>query len=267
MKVIFLDIDGTLVDYNTKLPESAIKAVKEAIKKGNKIYLTTGRSKAEVYDYLWDLGINGMIGGNGMYIEDDGVVLQDLVMDYEEEKEAVEWMLHKGIEFYVESKNGLFASKNFCERAANLISDGDESKVKAIFPHMIYDGQLIRDDVAKISFLIEGKVLEEAKERFQDKLKVSSWSATGKKQEFGEFAIKGIEKVKAVNTLLSYLHTDIEHTFAFGDAVPDIQMIKYCNVGVAMGNAADEVKEASDFVTTDVTEDGLYKAFKEYELI
>lgn len=71
-KIIFLDIDGTLVDYNTHHPQSAIRAVQLARQKGHKIYIKTGRSKAEVYTHLWDIGLDGMIGGNGSYVEDQG---------------------------------------------------------------------------------------------------------------------------------------------------------------------------------------------------
>ena len=44
-------------------------------------------------------------------------------------------------------------------------------------------------------------------------------------------------------------------------------MVKYCNIGVTKDNAADELKEAADYVTNHVNEDGLWNAFKEYEVI
>ena len=59
-KIIFIDVDGTLVDYENKLPASADKAIKQARKNGHRVYICTGRSKAEVYPYLWDIGLDGM---------------------------------------------------------------------------------------------------------------------------------------------------------------------------------------------------------------
>ena len=47
-KVIFVDVDGTLVDYNNDLPESAVKAIRAARANGHRVYMCTGRSKAEV---------------------------------------------------------------------------------------------------------------------------------------------------------------------------------------------------------------------------
>lgn len=270
MKIIFLDIDGTLVDYDGKLPDSAKRAVQEARKKGNKIYMTTGRSKAEIYSDLWDIGFDGMIGGNGMYIEDNGSILQDLTMSKEATIRAVDWMNKNDIGFYLESKNGLFGSDNFVEKAALIYgddSDENRNKIYDIFPEMIFGGEMYRDDVAKISFCMTPDKLEQAIKEFNGKLKVDSWSLTGKKQEFGEFAILGADKINAVNFLLDHLDVGVEDTFAFGDADSDRRMVEYCNVGVAMGNAKESLKEVADYITDDVNNDGLWNAFEKYGIV
>ena len=68
-KIIFLDVDGTLVDYDNRIPESAIQAIRQARGNGHLIYVCTGRSKAEMPQEIWDIGLDGMIGGNGSYVE------------------------------------------------------------------------------------------------------------------------------------------------------------------------------------------------------
>ena len=68
-KIVFLDVDGTLIDYETKLPDSARKAVDLARANGHKVYICTGCSKDEILQRnLCDL--DGMILGNGTYVED-----------------------------------------------------------------------------------------------------------------------------------------------------------------------------------------------------
>lgn len=270
MKFIFLDIDGTLVDYSGKLPESASTAVKEARKNGHKIYITTGRSKAEIYPYLWDVGLDGMIGGNGMYIEHNGVVIQDKKLDKEMVMQVVDWLNERELGFYLESKNGLFANEYFLPKAASVYGENtneNQERIRSIFPEMIYDGQLYRDDVAKISFVLESNSLEIAERDFGNKLKVSSWTATGKRREFGEFALLGVDKVNAVHTLLEYLNGDIKDTLAFGDAENDVKMVRSCGIGVAMGNAERILKEEADYITDDVEQNGLFNAFKHFGLI
>ena len=64
-KILFIDVDGTLVDYTNHLPESAVTAIRKARANGHRVYICTGRSRAEVYANIWDIGIDGMIGGNG----------------------------------------------------------------------------------------------------------------------------------------------------------------------------------------------------------
>ena len=74
-RVLFLDVDGTLVDYHGELPASAADAVRAARAAGHLVFLCTGRARAEVQQELWDLGVDGLIGGNGNYIEHRGEVV------------------------------------------------------------------------------------------------------------------------------------------------------------------------------------------------
>ena len=74
-KLIFLDVDGTLTDYDNHIPASAAAAIRKARANGHRVYLCTGRSKAEIYDEIWAIGLDGMIGGNGCYAEEHGRVL------------------------------------------------------------------------------------------------------------------------------------------------------------------------------------------------
>ncbi|MBK8459551.1 MAG: HAD family hydrolase [Micropruina sp.] len=269
MEVVFLDIDGTLVDYSMAVPASAVQAIRRARERGHQVYLTTGRSRAEVYPDLWEIGFDGLIGGNGMYIERRGEVLVNRSMARADVVETVAWMQERGLGFYLESKNGLFGNDRLVERAMFIFGEdtpANRAEFAHLMPELIYDGSLDRDDVAKISFALNPDHYAEALETFGERLKVTTWSGTGKGPEFGEFAILGVDKVHAVIDLLSRLD-GVERTFAFGDAASDRAMIEFCDVGVAMGNSPDELKAVADHVTAHVAEDGLAKAFEEFGLI
>ena len=77
----------------------------------------------------------------------------------------------------------------------------------------------------------------------------------------------GITKKNAIDVLLKHIGADAKDTVAFGDAKIDISMFELCGYSVAMGNAGPETKEAADYVTTDVNDDGIWNAFKHIGVI
>ena len=275
-KILFIDVDGTLVDYENNLPESAVEAIRLARKHGHKVYICTGRSRAEVYKNIWDIGLDGMIGGNGSYVEDNNHVVMHQLITKEQCIRIVDWLHERGLEFYLESNNGLFASENFEIRGESVIQEYSKRKgkpgsetltVKDIFPEMIFGGELYRDDLNKVSFILESYQDHiDATEEFPD-LQSGTWGGKGEEALFGDLGVKNITKAHAIQTLLNYLGANVEDTIAFGDAKIDIPMFEYCSYGVAMGSGGTEIKEAADYITDDVDKDGLYKAFKYLNLI
>ena len=275
-KIIFLDVDGTLVDYENRIPASAIEAVRAARANGHRVYICTGRSRAEVYPELWAIGLDGMIGGNGTYVEDHEHVVFHQTITADQCRRIVDWLHGRGLEFYLESNSGLYASEQFKEKSVPVLrdyskrkgkEDADQATAVSVFPDMIFDGELYRDDLNKVSFILSNyQDYLDAKEAFPD-LTVGTWGGKGEEALFGDFGVKDIDKAKAVHELLSYLGASIEDTIAFGDAKIDVPMLNCCKIGVAMGNAGPEAKAAADFVTDDVECDGLKKAFLELKLI
>ena len=188
----------------------------------------------------------------------------------------VDYLHEKGLEFYLESNNGLFASERFKEESQTAIREYSRRKGKEnpqqitvadVFPDMVYGGELYRDDLNKVSYLLRSyQDFLDTKEMFPD-LENGTWGGAGEKALFGDLGVKGITKGNAVESLLTYLGAEKKDTIAFGDAKIDIPMFECCEIGVAMGSGGREAKEAADFVTDDVEKDGLLKAFEKLELI
>lgn len=275
-KIILLDVDGTLVDYENNLPDSAVLAIRKARENGHKVYIVTGRSRAEVYQNLWDIGLDGMIGGNGSYVEDHEHVVMHQTITKEQSKHIVDWLHARGLEFYLESNNGLFASEHFEERGQRTMQEYTRRKgkqdvenitVRDMMPDMIFGGELYRDDLNKVSYILESyQDYLDAVEEFPD-LQSGTWGGKGETALFGDLGVKDITKGNAIAHLLAYIGADQADTIAFGDAKIDLPMFEYCNYGVAMGSGGDEIKAAADYVTDDVDKDGLYKAFVKLGLI
>lgn len=275
-QIIFLDVDGTLVDYRNQLPESAVRAIRLARKAGHRVYLTTGRSRAEMYQELWDIGIDGMIGGNGSYVEHQGEVVMHQTLTLDECTAIVDWLNERDLAFYLEANSGLFGSRDFREAALPATrtyiagkgrADAASVTVKDVFPEMIFGADPYRDDVNKISFILRTyQDFLDAKEAFSQ-LKAGTWGGRGALALFGDLGVANIDKAHAVDVLLAHLGASQADTVAAGDAAVDIPMLEYCAVGIAMGNASDDVKEIADYVTADVEDDGLYQAFEHLGLL
>lgn len=276
-KLIFIDVDGTLVDYENRLPASAVEAIRLARAKGHKVYACTGRSRAEMQAEIWDIGIDGMIGGNGNYIESDGQVVFHNALGLTDCTEIVDYLHQHQLEFYLESNSGLYASENFEQRSRPVLQeyarrkgmqDIDKVEAKTLLHGMVFgETNFYRSDVNKISFILESyQDYLDAKAHFTQ-FEVNTWGGKGEIALFGDVGVKNIDKAVAINHLLTHLGAKQTDTIALGDAKIDLPMFDYCSLSIAMGSGGAEAKAAADYVTTAVDDDGLYKAFDHFGLI
>lgn len=277
-KIIFLDVDGTIVDYDNHIPESAKVAIRKARENGHLVYVCTGRSKAEMPEEIWNIGLDGMIGGNGSYVEHQGEVLMHQLIPFEIAKQVVDWLEERGLEFYLESNNGLFASRNFRDTARPILrtyalgKGASEDQVlnmeaEDALHGLIYGGELYRDDLNKISFILHSYQDHLDSQKAFPELKAGTWGGRGEAALFGDLGVKDINKAHAVDVILEYLGANPTDTIAVGDAKVDIPMLEACQIGVAMGNGGAEILAMADMVTDDVRQDGLYKAFEKLDLL
>ncbi|MBR3356726.1 MAG: HAD family hydrolase [Solobacterium sp.] len=277
-KIVFLDVDGTLINYETKCPDSAKKAVEQALDNGHKVYICTGCSKAEIEQR--DLPrLSGMIGGNGAYVEDDGVVVMHQGLSREDVRHIVDWCNDRHLGFYLEANSGMYCNDYMLEQGpATMVKyatgkGADISKAEATaagfvnsFIHLQGE-DLYRSDVNKISFILSSYQDHlDSKTEFPE-LIANTWGGKGELALFGDLGPTGITKKHAIEVLLDYLHADKADTISFGDAKIDLSMFELCAFNVAMGNGGPEIKAAADYITDDVDNDGLWKAFKYLKLI
>lgn len=276
-KVVFLDVDGTLVNDNGVVPESAKIAVRKAKENGHYIFLCTGRSKAELYDDIMEIGFDGVIGAAGGYIEVNNEMILHKKVSREDVEHLVRYFDENNIDFYLESNGGLFASKN-CKKTLNrLVFEGvdkESEQYKELekgigqFIEALIEGEnLIRDDINKVSFLDSETSIEVIKEEFKDKFNVIHCTVPMFGENSGELSVPGVHKALAIEYLLEYLGLSKEVTFAYGDGINDMEMLQYVNCGIAMGNAKEALKEIACDITGTHDEDGIYNSFEKYGLI
>ena len=92
-------------------------------------------------------------------------------------------------------------------------------------------------------------------------------SLDGMDEYAGEIGIGGINKATGMERYLKHVGIAREDSIAVGDGPNDLQMMEYAGIGVAMGNAREDVKARADMVTGHIDEDGLYSAFEKLGLL
>ena len=274
--VVLVDVDGTLVDYGNRLPESARRAVEQARANGHRVYACTGRSKAEMAAIDAALALDGLIGANGGYVESDGVVIFHKGIPTDVERRVVDWLHARRLPFYLESNSGLYASEDFREGAraalqAYVYGKGTpharELEVDQIMCGLVFGGELYRDDVNKVSFVLGSYQDHLDSASAFPELEAHTWGGMGEQALFGDLGVGGIDKAYSVHVLLKHLGATPADAIAFGDAQVDVPLFKACGASCCMGSGGEAAKAAADFVTTDVDADGLWNGFAHFGLV
>jgi Cof subfamily protein (haloacid dehalogenase superfamily) len=270
-KIIFLDIDGTLIDYTQQLPPSAREAIRLAQARGHKLLISTGRSKPAIYPWLLDLGFDGIIAGEGAYAEFGGRVIFESAIPEAQISRLYTYLNDRQIGFYEESNSGLYGNRYYLSETARSfgisLEVAEENLLRA-FPGLTFDHQDYHLDVNKVSFVMTPAISKaDLEKEFGNYFRIGIWNIFGKGRDFGDFTQKNLSKASAIAPLLDILGLKREDTFAFGDSSNDLEILQYCQIGIAMGNATEELKTIADYVTSDVTDDGIFKAFEHFGLI
>lgn len=260
IKAIFFDVDGTLLSFSThQMPKSARLALNKLRDKGVKVFVATGRppiSFKRILDKL-DFDFDGFIYTNGQYIVYEGEVIHDMPLPEDDLKNIVEYIEENKI------------ATSFSEMEYNYVNLTN----KRMEDFMDLMGATIDnfkiDDVERTrknpTYQISPYISVDEEEDFFAKapnLKGVRWN-----EHFTDVIPKEGGKDKAIEKLINKLGIKKEECMAFGDGGNDADMLSYVGYGIAMGNAVDQAKLASDYVTASVDDDGIYKALVKYRVI
>lgn len=273
MKYLFFDIDGTLLSHEEGISQSTIKALELAKENGHKIYICTGRSYAEIPERLKDFGFDGIIAAAGGYVEVGDEVILNNVMSDEAADNLMYFLSTLNIPFILEGTEEIYSNSGLRKDFSDKLKVAEELMLESQYEHAAYHYGIPgpksleeyfenRTPISKLTVYAENKdQLIEMKKHIDKDFDLINYGVNG------EIIAKGVNKYTGIEEVLKCCKANQEDTFAFGDSLNDYDMIHSANIGVAMGNASDPVKEVSDYITTNVEDDGIYNALKHFDLI
>lgn len=274
IKVIIMDIDGTLTNNEKVITKKTKDALIEAQKAGAILVLASGRPTSGLMDFAKELEMNEnhglLVSFNGSKVVDceTNKVLFNETMSIEQGQAVLEHMKNFDVIPMVVKDDYMYVNDvynnmiDFKGEPFNIIKyEGRNNKFKLCE----------KDDLAAFADYPLNKVLtaaapeyleahyKEMMEPFKDTL-----SCMFTADFFFEYTAKGIDKAKALDTVLIPMGYKKEEMIAFGDGHNDASMVKYAGIGVAMDNAVDALKEAADEVTLSNEEDGIAYTLNKY---
>lgn len=264
-KIVFFDIDGTLLDETGTMIPSAEQAIRKLKSNGIIPAIATGRSPfgfREFRDSIDPSLFELYIYCNGSKIEYEGNTIYDQHIDPQEVEDIIQRAKELGIPYGVTNSD--------CWR----FSQQNIPDVSLIFGHMLAG----RTDLCDPEHYRSGPIYAgclfcgpEKAPLFQDVAKqcevVRGMVIGGELGPQLDFWREDINKATSILKAIELLGIPLENTFAFGDGSNDVQMMKTVGFGVAMGNATDEVKQAAKFVTRHILEDGIQYGLEYLNLI
>ncbi|POG97647.1 sugar-phosphatase [Fructilactobacillus lindneri] len=264
IKIIAIDVDGTLLNEKNELAQPTIDAIKKARDKGIKIVICSGRPLTGIRPYLKPLGISGddeyVIAFNGAVVETvSGKIIAKMDVSYEDFLEVEMMSREIGIHFQIETTDGIYVTN------------------RNISPYSVFESQLVRlpinyrtpeeitreFDIAKLMYVDDNDKIVAANhdlpKSIKERLNVVQCTPV-----FLEFMNKKAGKGNALKNLTEKLGYTTKNVMAIGDQENDLSMLKYAGLGVGMGNGIDDVKEAAQFVTKDNAENGVAYAINKF---
>lgn len=253
IKAVFFDIDDTLVSHTYGgIPEGTKEAVAKLKAQGIKVFAATGRNLEEIESLpVEDVAFDGYVTLNGQIcLDENKKMIYGNAIDEED----------------VRTMTALFREKTL----PTIIVEESRMYINFVNEKVIETQKAISARPSKIGEYHGGKVYQfityandEQIRMLQEMLphcKMTRWGPEGI-----DIIAQNGGKVSGIQQMLQYYGIAPDEIMAFGDGENDIDMMKYAHIGIAMGNAENEVKANADYVTNHIDDDGIRKALMHYK--
>lgn len=261
-KLIAIDLDDTLLNDNLEISPRNRQALSSAVKRGVVVTVATGRMFRSALPFALDLGIEvPIITYQGAIVKNarSGEVLVNRPVPLELARQVLEEGYRAGVHMNVYFNDALYVDSITAEA---------EGYAKLAGVEMIAVGNLIeflQEEPTKILYIADPSRLDRLKGPMQDRFGENLY-ITKSKPNYLEFLHPRATKKYALEELAARFGVVQAEIMAFGDSYNDLEMIEYAGLGVAMGNAPDDIKAKADYVTVTNNEDGVAVVIEKFVL-
>lgn len=261
IKLVAIDLDDTLLKDDLTISPRAKNAIAKAVESGVAVTFATGRMFTSALPFALDLKLDlPLITYQGALVKYvDGRVVYHKPLPMYLAKEVVNFLIpyKYHVNLYVNDELRMERESPEGHRYANI------SKVPLHFYDNLYDA--LSDEPTKILIIAKEQELDELAADLEQKFG-SAVNITKSKPYFLEVANKEATKGLALAELASSLNLHASQIMAIGDSWNDLDMIEYAGIGVAMNNAAPEVKKIANYITSSNNDDGVAEAIELFVL-
>lgn len=273
--LVFLDIDGTLVDVTGRPSKSTIHACRKARENGHKLFICTGRPKGEVGKNILDVGFDGVIAAGGALITVDSKLIFESEIPNDVVNALINYSHENGLGYSLESGD-YFYTDSLQRKIFETLKRGflgskiDDTKyAKGWVTEKPLEGKVWQSGKVQKFMITSMKNLSVnvLKDKFGDVCEVFGGSMPFLGGMSAEITQKGVHKGSAITKVADYFGHPHENTLAIGDSYNDLFMIETAGIGIAMGNSEEEIKARADYITDKIGDNGLAHAFEHFGLI
>ncbi|MBS4981420.1 MAG: Cof-type HAD-IIB family hydrolase [Lachnospiraceae bacterium] len=251
IKAIFFDVDGTLLSHKTKrIPPDAENALEALRAKGIKIFMATGRHFTELLQLpVNHIKFDGYVTLNGrLCLDTNGEILRGTPFDKELSEKLIAIFERKRYPLVLVEAQRIyinFVNDEVCKALENVSTSAPEVG--------LYRG----DELYQASMFLKEEEEIFLGDALPEHCKFVRWNEDGV-----DIISANGGKSEGIRYFCECFGIRQSEVMAFGDAENDIDMLRFAQIGVAMGNAQDCVKKEADYVTADVDEGGIEKALR-----